>query len=113
MKTIKSKQGTLQGRDYLNGVGIGVATALVVALVQFAQGWLSDGKSLLDISWADILNAAIGGLIAYLGKNIVEPSKVGVIQAEGKEARELIAAKEETNPPPMGDPTHPKKPKNP
>ena len=109
MKTIKSKQGTLQGRDYLNGVGIGVATALVVALVQFAQGWLSDGKSLLDISWADILNAAIGGLIAYLGKNIVEPSKVGQLEATGKEARQIIARKDEVNPPPMGDPTHPRK----
>lgn len=90
MKTIQSKQGTLQGRDYLNGVGIGVATALVVAVVQFAQGWLSDGKNLMDISWNDIINAAIGGLIAYLGKNIVEPSKVGKLEATGKEAREII-----------------------
>lgn len=109
MKQIESKQGTLQGRDWLNGAGIGVATALVVAVVQFAQGWLSDGKNLLDIGWNDILNAAIGGLIAYLGKNIIEPSKVGVITDKGKAARKIITAKNrDGNPTPVGDPTHPK-----
>ena len=108
MKTIKSKQGTLQGRDWLNGIGIGVGTALVVAVVQFVQAWIAGGNSLMDISWEGVLNAAIAGLIAYLGKNIVEPSKVGKLEATGKEARQIIAAKDEGNPPPMGDPTHPK-----
>lgn len=94
MKTITSKQGTLQGRDWINGLGIGVATALVVAVIEFAQRWLADGNNLLDIGWKDVLQAAIAGLIAYLGKNIVEPSKVGKIEAEGKEAREIIKSNE-------------------
>lgn len=90
MKTIKSKQGTLQGRDWKNGIGIGLATALVMAVFEFAQRWIADGNSIFDLSWKELLQSAVAGLIAYVGKNLVEPSKVGQIQAEGKEAREII-----------------------
>src|SRR5690606_26501086 len=113
MKTIKSKQGTLQGRDWLTGGKLAIAIAALYPAIEFLFDWLTEGNSILDVDVNTLVKAALAGLLAYLGKNIAETSKVGVIQAEGKEAREIIAAKDEGNPPPMGDPTHPKKPKNP
>lgn len=89
MKTIKSKQGTLQGRDYWEGLGIGAATAILYALWEL---WQSSG-GLGSIAWKDVFTAAVTALIAYIGKNLFEPSKVVEIKAEGKEAREIINEK--------------------
>lgn len=106
MKTITSKQGTLQGRDWIKGVLIGAVTAVLYALWEL---WQTAG-GLGNIAWKDVVSAAVTALIAYIGKNLLEPSKVVEVKAEGKEAREIIASKEDgrTNPPPFGDPTHPK-----
>lgn len=104
MKTIKSKQGTLQGRDYWKGLGIGAVTAILYALWEL---WQSSG-GLDGIAWKDVATAAVTALIAYIGKNLFEPSKVVTVHAEGKEARKIIAYTDEGNPPPVGDPTHPK-----
>ncbi len=108
MKTIKSKQGTLQGRDLKQGAWIAVAAAAIYPVIEFLINWLTEGNSIFDVDIKTLVNAAVAGLLAYLVKNFAEPSKVGIIQAEGKEAREIIAAKDEGNPPPMGDPTHPR-----
>src|SRR5690606_7249439 len=113
MKTIIKKQGTLQGRDYLKGIGIGAATAAVWAVIEFVQSWLADGGDIFDINGKELLRAGIAGLIAYIGKNLFEPSKVVTVHAEGKEARDIIAAKDEGNPPPMIDTTHRKEPLQP
>ena len=113
MKTIKSKQGTLQGRDLKKVSKLAVIIAILYPAIEFLQKWIISGNSILDIDVNTLVNAVVTGLLAYLFANFFEPSKVGVIQAEGKEARQIIAAKEEGNPPPMGDPTHPKKPKKP
>ena len=106
MKTIKSKQGTLQGRDWIKSFGIGAVTAILYALYEL---WQASG-SIDAISWKQVGTAAVTALIAYIGKNLFEPSKVVTVHAEGKEARKIISAKGDgpQNPPPFGDPTHPK-----
>lgn len=86
MKTIKSKQFSLQGRDYWKGLGIGAVTAILYALWEL---WQSSG-GLDGIAWKDVITAAVTALIAYIGKNLFEPSKVVEIKAEGKEARSII-----------------------
>lgn len=103
MKPIESKQGTLQGRDFWKSLLLGAGTAVLTALYQL---YVTAG-GIGNISWADVSAAAISAFILYLGKNFFEPSKVGIIKAEGKEARDILIAKEKRNPPPMGDPTHP------
>jgi len=107
-KTIKSKQGTLQGRDLRKGSKLAIIIAILYPAIEFLQEWIVKGNSILDIDLNTLVNAVITGLIAYLFANFIEPSKVGVIQAEGKKARKIIAGKQEGNPPPVGDPTHPK-----
>lgn len=104
MKTIQSKQGTLQGRDYWKALLIGAGTAVLTAIYQL---YVTVG-GFENISWSDVSAAAVSALILYLGKNFFEPSKVVTIEAEGKEAREIIKASDEGNPPPFGDPTHPR-----
>ena len=86
MKTIKSKQVTLQGRDWIKSFGIGAVTAILYALYEL---WQASG-SIDAISWKQVGTAAATALIAYIGKNLFEPSKVVDIKAEGKEAREII-----------------------
>jgi hypothetical protein len=108
MKTIRSKQGALQGRDLKKGGKLAVIIAILYPAIEFLQKWIISGNSILDIDVNTLVNAVITGLIAYLFANFIEPSKVGVIQAEGKKARKIIAGKQEGNPPPVGDPTHPK-----
>lgn len=90
MKQIQSKQGTVSKRDGINGFLIGLASAAVWAVIEFAQNWLAGGNDIFDIEGKDLLRVAIAGLVAYLGKNLFEPSKVGTIEATGKEARQRI-----------------------
>lgn len=90
MKTITSKQGTLQGRDYWKALLIGAGTAVLTAIYQL---YVTVG-GIENISWPDVSAAAVSALVLYLGKNFFEPSKVVEIKAEGKEARSIIEGDE-------------------
>ena len=93
MKTIIKKQGTLQGLDYLKGIGIGAATAALWAVWEFVQAWLADGGDLFGADYGslgkELVRAFVAGLVAYLGKNFVEPTTVVHVQ-KGDEAKETI-----------------------
>lgn len=47
----------------------------------------------MDVDLNTLVNAVVTGLISYLFANFIETSKVGTIEAEGKEAREIINEK--------------------
>lgn len=104
MKTIVSKQGTLQGRDYWKALIIGAVTAAMFGAIDALRGV----ESILDLDWVGVAQAALAGFIGYVVKNLAETTKVATI-IEGEEAKAYIAD-HGTNPPPLGDPTHPKKP---
>lgn len=98
MKTIINKQFTLQGRDFAKGLLIAALTAVLT--------FISSG---LEYSFETLYKVAIAAAASYLLKNWLEPTKV-VDVTKGKEAKEVIASiKDRTNPPPFGDPTHPKR----
>lgn len=69
-KTIVSKQFTLQGRDWIKGA---LMAALTPALVIIQQ---SIDAGIWTFNWKAIGMAAIAGGVAYLLKNLLEPSKV-------------------------------------
>lgn len=90
-KTIVSKQGTLQSRDWGKGVLIGAGTAILVALIEFVQRWIADGNNIFDLDWQTVIQAAVAGFITYLGKNLLEPGKIVTVQPlkEGKKVKGL------------------------
>jgi len=68
-----SKKFTLQGGDFLRGLGMAIATPVLVAV----QRLIEAGK--VDFSWKALLMMGIGGGVAYLLKNLVlEPATVKV-----------------------------------
>lgn len=68
-KTIEKKQFTLQGRDWLKGLLMAVLTPAIVII----QQTISEGQ--LTFDWQTIGMAALAGGLAYLSKNLFEPSK--------------------------------------
>lgn len=100
MKTITSKQGTLQGRDFSRGLIVGALSVAFYAVIEAVVAALGNGgiETLLEKdTLLRIGTVALSALLGYLLKNFAEPTKVVSIHkpAEG-------------NPPPVGDPTHPK-----
>lgn len=87
MKTIISKQFRLQGRDWIKGAGLALAIAAVYPVVNFLTDWLAAGNSLFDADYKKLIDVAVSGLLSYLAKNLLEPTKVvnviTGIQAEG------------------------------
>ena len=72
-KTVTSKQFSLQGRDWLKGALMAVLTPVIVIIQQtIAQGELT-------FDWKAIGMAAIAGGLAYLSKNLFEPTKTVTI----------------------------------
>lgn len=70
--------------------------ALVPALVEI-QMLLENGLS--SFNWAMLGKIAIGSVVAHLIRKVLEKTKADIAVANG----------DIKNPPPMGDPTHPKK----
>jgi len=68
-KTIEKKQFSLQGRDWLKGLLMAVLTPAIVII----QQTISEGQ--LTFDWQTIGMAALAGGLAYLSKNLFEPSK--------------------------------------
>lgn len=69
MKTLISKQFTLVTRDYLNGLLI----AVIAAVGPIIQQSIAAGE--LRFNWQLIGLTAISAIVAYLGKNFIEPTK--------------------------------------
>lgn len=72
-KTIVKKQFTLQGRDWLKGLLMAVLTPVIVII----QQTIDAGQLVFD--WKAIGMAALAGGLAYLAKNLFEPSKAVTI----------------------------------
>ena len=74
MANIKlSKKYTLQGSDFLRGLGMAIATPVLVAI----QRLIEAGK--VDFSWKALLMMGIGGGVAYILKNwLIEPAKTTI-----------------------------------
>ena len=68
-KTIESKQFTLKRRDFAKGLLMAVLTPAIVII----QQTISAGE--LTFDWQTIGMAALAGGLAYLSKNLFEPSK--------------------------------------
>lgn len=94
-----AKQWTVKGRDILKSLFYG---AVVPALVTI-QGVIEAG-GISDIDWSLIFKISLGSIIAHIIRKLTEPTKlveVTKLSADDNDDR--------TNPPPLGDPTHPKK----
>lgn len=110
MEKIKyiSKQWSLTARDWLKSLFYG---AIVPALVTI-QGIIEVG-GVNDINTAFIVKVAIGSILAHLIRKLVEPSKkVEITKISEDDGNNSFSARNDndrTNPPPVGDPTHPKK----
>ena len=76
-KVISSKQFSLKWRDILRGLIMAVLTPAIV----IAQQSIESGVFVFN--WKQIAMAAIGGGLAYILKNFLEPDKV--IAVTGKE----------------------------
>lgn len=90
-----SKQWRINVRDFINSLYLGI---IVPSLVSIQM--LLDNTS--NWTWQDVCKVFIGTVIANIIRKMAEPSKVVQITPLSKED-------DGTNPPPMGDPTHPKK----
>lgn len=64
-KTIVSKQWTLQARDWLRGFIMAVATPCLYLLQELIPGWNLD----------PFVQAGLSAGVAYILKNLVEPTK--------------------------------------
>lgn len=91
-KTIIRKQGIPQWRDLLNS---GYYAVVIPVLVK-VQDILSTGA--IDFKWKDIGTIALSALIGHLIRKATEKTKKVTVQSLRKDG----------NPPPVGDPTHPK-----
>lgn len=108
MEKIKyiSKQWSLTARDWLKSLFYG---AIVPALVTI-QGVIEAG-GINDINWSLITKVAIGSILAHLIRKLVEPTKkveITKIDNDGNDSFFNSNNNDRTNPPPVGDPTHPK-----
>ena len=68
-KKVISKQGSLAGRDLIRGLVMAVLTPAILILQQSLEA------GVLVFNWQSIGMASIAGGLAYLVKNILEPSK--------------------------------------
>lgn len=68
-KTIISKQGELQARDFIRGAVLAVIAAVITPLIQSA------GNGEWTIDWPTIGNTALIAFLGYIGKNLAEPTK--------------------------------------
>lgn len=73
-KTIVSEQFSLKWRDILRGLIMAILTPAIV----IAQQSLESGQ--LVFNWKQIAMAAIGGGLAYILKNFLEPTKTIKVQ---------------------------------
>lgn len=76
-KTIKTKQWSLQGRDWIIGsllAGVSAALASILTVLEAGS---------FDFDWKAIGITALTTFIAYIGKNLTEPGKTIVIK-DGK-----------------------------
>lgn len=72
-KTVTSKQGTLQGRDFVRGLVIAVITSVLTIIVQTVEA------GSLTFDWKVIGTTALAAGAAYLLKNLGEPTKTVTI----------------------------------
>jgi hypothetical protein len=88
MPNIKlSKKFSLDSSDWLRGLGIAVATPVLIAV----QRVIDAGK--MDFSWKSLLMAGIGGGVAYILKNwLFEPAKT-VVTSDTNTKAENVAEK--------------------
>ena len=99
-KTIKSKQGTLQGRDFSRGLIVGALSVAFYAVIEAVVAALGVGgiETLFEKdTLLRIGTVSLSALLGYLLKNFTDPTKVTTVY-RGREG----------NPPPVGDPTHPR-----
>ena len=68
-KTVTSKQGTLQGRDWIRGLAIAIITSVLTIIVQTVEA------GSLSFDWKVIGTTALAAGAAYLLKNLGEPTK--------------------------------------
>lgn len=70
MKEILSQQFRLDTRDFINGLIMAVLTPIVPIVYE------SINAGTLTFNWKAIAVAAVGGMIGYLVKNFLAPTKV-------------------------------------
>jgi hypothetical protein len=81
MKTVLSKKGEISFRDIARGLIIAAGTSALLVVQQS----IDSGE--LVFNWKAISMAAISGGVAYLIKNLLEPSKVITITNSASKAK--------------------------
>jgi len=82
-----SKKYTLQIGDALRGLGIAVATPVLMAIQRIAE------TGHMDFSWKTLMMAGIGGGVVYILKNwLLEPAKT-IITSDTNQKAENVADK--------------------
>lgn len=85
MATVRlSKKFTLQTSDFLRGLGMAIATPVLVAIERLIDA----GK--VDFSWKALLMMGIGGGVSYILKNLlVEPAKTIIVSNTNAKAESV------------------------
>jgi hypothetical protein len=106
MEKYISKQWSVNARDFIKSLFYGAAVPVLVEL----QNFLANGD-LENIDWKLLLKIAVGAIVAHIIRKLTEPTKEVQITklSEHGGTNDFTNGGDRTNPPPMGDPTHPKK----
>lgn len=79
MKTIESKQYSLNLRDYVKGFLIAAITAIVTGCGQMIEIYLTSPTFSIDkVSVVLVIKTGLGGGVAYLIKNFLTPTQTVV-----------------------------------
>lgn len=122
IKTIVSKQWSLEARDWLKSLFY----AVIVPVLLQVQAVLDSGS--LSINWILLSQVALSAAVAHIIRKLTQRNKLVTVQdikkdqvsiaekvaeianEEGEPPMLLSSKDDPVDPPPLGDPTHPKKP---
>lgn len=75
-------RGKLNSRDFLLGLGMVVATPIIIQLWDMLMAFLDYQPVTID--WRALLKSGLGAGAAYLGKNIFDKSKFVILSKDLK-----------------------------
>ena len=115
MEKIKyiSKQWSLTARDWLKSLYYGfimpVITEILVQVINYILSIFQLGS--LEVSPKQLIIISFGAILAHIGRKLAEPTKKVEITklSDDSGTDDTTDGDDRTNPPPVGDPTHPKK----
>lgn len=117
MEKIKyiSKQWSLTARDWLKSLYYGFIMPVITEILTQAINYILSIFQLgsLEVSPKQLIIIGIGAILAHISRKLAEPTKkveiTKISEEDGNDSFFNSNNNYRTNPPPVGDPTHPKK----